>query len=259
MTFSVDDASIKWLESCPICTWNQKIKWNQKIPSHSSDFIILLQPFSPGLSSNPVAKEAWGVILSETPLRILWALLGLLWKSTVGKLAASLGSSYGKYISQHSWQTNLFKGDSQEAQDWPSNNEFSIFHSPQSTIFFLPCSYLLLFNIYASYKRAEHWRVSQKGQCNNNTFSQGLEKDLQVKSNGRGIQGERRAGRWMDSWSCPESGTLSRHCHILLDESSSTLQWITGGNSLTSPCLWLFHTCFVNRSRNSDPELRHAP
>lgn len=45
----------------------------------------------------------------------------------------------------------------------------------------------------------------------------------------------------------------------LLDHSSSTLLWITGGNGLTSPCLWLFHPCFVNRSQNSDPELRHAP
>lgn len=162
MTFSADDASIKWLESCPVCTWNQKIKWNKKIPSHSSNFIILLQPFSPGPSSSPVAKEAWGVILSETPLMILRALLGLLWKNAVGKLAASLGSSYGKYISQHSWQTNLFEGDSQEAWDWPSNNEFSIFHSPRSTIFFLPCSYLLLVNIYAMYKCAKPCTMSQK-------------------------------------------------------------------------------------------------
>lgn len=53
--------------------------------------------------------------------------------------AASFGAS---------WQTNLFEGDSQEARDWPSSNEFSIFHSPQPIIFFLPCSYLLLFNIY---------------------------------------------------------------------------------------------------------------
>ena len=162
MTFSADDASIKWLDSCPVCTWNHKIQWNKKIPSHSSNFIIL-QPFSPGLSSNPVAKEAWGVILSETLLRILQVLMGLLWKRAAGKLAASLGSSYGKYISQHSWQTNLFEGDSQESQDWPSNNEFSIFHSPQPTIFFLPCSYLLLFNIYSSYKCAEHCTISQRG------------------------------------------------------------------------------------------------
>lgn len=150
----------------------------KKNPSHSSNFIILLQPFSPGLSSNPAAREVWGVILSETPLTILWALLGLLWRSSVGKLAASLGSSYGKYISQHSWQTNLFEGDSQEAWDWPSNNEFSILHSPQPIIFFLPCSYLLLFNIYASYKCAQHWTIyHRESQCNNNIFSQIIEKD----------------------------------------------------------------------------------
>lgn len=179
----------------------------------------------------------WGVILSETPLKILWALLGLLWRSSVGKLAASLGSSYGKYISQHSWQTNLFEGDSQEAWDWPSNNEFSIFHSPQPIIFFLPCSYLLLFNIYASYKCAQHWTIyHRENQCNNNIFSQIIEKDPQVKFNGGGIQEEGKARRWIDSWSHPVSETHSRPGHIL---SASTLQWIMGGNGLTSPCLWL--------------------
>ena len=134
-----------------------EIKRIHPIPLISSSCYSLSPP---GLSSNPVAREVWGVILSETPLTILWALLGLLWKSSVGKLAASLGSSYGKYISQHSWQTNLFEGDSQEAWDWPSNNEFSIFHSPKPIIFFHPCSYLLLFNIYASYKCAEHCTIS---------------------------------------------------------------------------------------------------
>lgn len=153
-----------------------------------------------------------------------------------------------KYISQHSWQTNLFEGDSQEPQDWPLNNEFSIFHSPQPIIFFLPCTLLLLFNIYASYKCAQHCTIS-KGQCNN-TFSQSIGKDPHIKSNGRGIQGKRKAGRWMDSWSFPVLEPIlgmSTFCWIL-----APLLCCGWWEEMTSPCLWLFHTCFVNRGRNSD-------
>lgn len=48
----------------------------------------------------------------------------------------------------------------------------------------------------------------REGQGNNDTFSQGREKDLQVKSNGRGVWGERKARRQMDRWRCPELGSF---------------------------------------------------